>query len=94
MVPPPNGSSYGVSSPSTTSTLYDSAGQRVLSRGEQRPAEPCAPLDGEQRLTDPSTRSDLGGICSHCVVGSVPAYTFEVVDSGNLNDAYTLSPGG
>jgi hypothetical protein len=73
---------------------YFSAGQRVLSRGEQRPAEPRALLDGEQRLTDPSTRIALGGICSCCVVGSVPAHTLEVVDSGNSNNAYTISPGG
>jgi hypothetical protein len=45
-----------------------SAGQRVRSRGEQRPAEPRAPIDGEQRLTDPSTRIDLGGhlLLLHC----------------------------
>ena len=66
---------------------------RAQQRG-QRPAEPRAPLDGEPRLTDPSTRIDLGGICSCRIVGSVPAHTLEVVDSRNLNDAYTLSPGG
>jgi len=94
MVPPPNGISYGVSSPSTTSTRYNSAAQRVLSRGEQRPAEPRLAFDGEQRLTDRGPRIDLRGICSCCIVGSVPSHTLEMVDSGNLNGAYTLSPGG
>jgi hypothetical protein len=66
------------------SQVVCSQGQRGLSRGEQRPAEPRAPLDGEQRLTDPSKRIDLGGICSCCTVRSGPAHTLEVVDSGNL----------
>lgn len=58
--------------------VYDSAGQRLLQKGEQSGQEIC-----DREVT----------ICSCSTWVSVPPHTLQVVDSGVLSDGYLLSPG-
>jgi len=64
-------------------TLYDSNGNRLLTNGEQ------------QRLRQTHDLGELYEVeeCSCCIFESIAPHTMQVVDRGNLGDAYSLSPG-
>jgi hypothetical protein len=62
--------------------LYDSDGKRLLTKDEQR----------RERQTDGAQLSEIE-ICSCCIFESIAPHTMQVVDRGNLRDAYSLSPG-
>ena len=63
--------------------VYDSAGERVLSKAEQRSRQLRSPVDGIEELE----------ICSCCILQSIPPHTLQVVDYGKLGYGYALSPG-
>jgi hypothetical protein len=63
--------------------VYDSAGERVLSKAEQRSRKPPSPVDGIEEFE----------ICSCCIAQSIPPHTRQVVDYGQLGYGYALSPG-
>ena len=62
--------------------LYNSAGNRLLTKGEQRSLQSDHPNDLHLDLE-----------CSCCIVLTIAPHTMEVVDRGNLIDVYSLAPG-
>lgn len=60
--------------------VYDSSGRRLLTKTEEK-SPPHAP--------DPFELE----VCSCCIQFAVAPHTMQVVDHGNLGDAYTLLPG-
>lgn len=63
--------------------VYDSGGHLLLSEEEETRQKRCA--DGKQP-TEPHA-------CSRNIIISVPPHTVRVVDFGDINDGYALSPG-
>jgi hypothetical protein len=61
--------------------IYDSAGHRLLSKGEQSFRKMC------------SEGQELAWACSCSILVTVPPHSMQVVDSGDLEDGYVLPPG-
>ena len=61
--------------------VYDSAGQRLLSKAEQAERKMCAAGDAFIQS------------CSCSFMAAVAPHTLQVVDSGDLGDGYVLSAG-
>jgi len=62
--------------------IYNSAGERVLSKGEQRSRQPSSPAEAMEME-----------ICSCCIVQSIRPHTLQVVDHGSLSNGYILTAG-
>lgn len=63
--------------------LYDSAGHLLLSKSEEAKQRRCARGEGPTEPMD----------CSRNILVTIPPHTVRVVDSGDIEDGYTLAPG-